>query len=70
MWNYGGIIMEQNNGILMEFQLRIYPVKYRQHGNLTFSITWKFDEIFYNCFSITWNWIIPLQGIRSLHEMA
>ena len=26
MWNYGGIIMEQNSGILMEFQLRIYPV--------------------------------------------
>ena len=56
MWNYGGIIMKQNNGILMEFQLRIYQVKYRQHENLTFPLHGNLMEFFITAF--------PLHGIR------
>ena len=52
--------MTQKNGILMEFQLRIYPVKYRQHGISTFSIIWKFDGIFKTAFQ--------LHGIGKIHH--
>ena len=47
--------MEENNGILMEFPLRIYPEKYRQHGNLTFPLHGNLIEFFITAF--------PLQGI-------
>ena len=47
--------MEQNDGILMEFQLRIYPVKYRRHGNLTFPLHGNLMEFFITAF--------PLLGI-------
>ena len=70
MWNYDGINMEQNNGILMEFKPRIYSVKYRQYGILTFPLYGNLMEFFKTAFhhmeldnSITWNWIIPLHGI-------
>ena len=60
-----GIIMEQNNGI----SAQNISSKIQTTWNFNFSITWKFDGIVEICFSITWNWIIPLQGIKSFGEM-
>ena len=39
MWNYGGIIMGQNNGILMEFSA--------QNTSSKIQTTWKFNFFHY-----------------------